>query len=420
MQRIERNLGMSIVTMALILGACEGSSDDKWAVGTITQSLTSSLWDAASGNSRLLTDTSVGATQQVIASRTFMLSAAAPVLFHGCGNWFHQSGTAIAQVRIRVDGNDLSETSMLFNSVAGQRHPFMLQAVSTLGAGSHTVELVALRSAGTGTFTVQASSQVTNLVGFANVQQLMNYSPVTISNTSFTDVLSGNYSTTGAVFLQSSATIQRLSGEGDAITEIFADGSWKGQVGINDMVIGQDDIAPQSGHAIVSLASGIHTFNLKSAKLDYPSNTVAFNVGAGATLVTAWGNIAGHKETESKDQTFGNVQPADLASTTFDLPPGHNGRVWIAAQGRWLDLNNAGTGGLEAAVLVLDGREVGPFALQNFVSGKTMSQRNFALGYLAIDLAAGTHTVAVRVRPATPGGVNMPNFTANAITVALW
>jgi hypothetical protein len=186
------------------------------------------------------------------------------------------------------------------------------------------------------------------------------------------------------------------------------------------MVIGQDDIAPQSGHAIVSLASGIHTFNLKSAKLDYPSNTVAFNVGAGATLVTAWGNIAGHKETESKDQTFGNVQPADLASTTFDLPPGHNGRVWIAAQGRWLDLNNAGTGGLEAAVLVLDGREVGPFALQNFVSGKTMSQRNFALGYLAIDLAAGTHTVAVRVRPATPGGVNMPNFTANAITVALW
>lgn len=158
MQRIERDLGMSIVTMALILGACEGSSDDKWAVGTITQSLTSSLWDAASGNSRLLTDTSVGATQQVIASRTFVLSAAAPVLFHGCGNWFHQSGTSIAQVRIRVDGNDLSETSMLFNSVAGQRHPFMLQAVSTLGAGSHTVQLVALRSAGTGTFTVQASS----------------------------------------------------------------------------------------------------------------------------------------------------------------------------------------------------------------------------------------------------------------------
>lgn len=261
---------------------------------------------------------------------------------------------------------------------------------------------------------------MTNLIGFANVQQLMNYSPVTISNTSLTDVFSGNYSTTGPVFLQSSATIQRLSGEGDAITQIFANGSWEGQLGINDMVIGQDDIAPQGGHAIVSLASGIHTYELKSAKLDYPGNTVAFNVGAGATLVTAWGNIAGYVKTESRDQTFGNKQPADLDSTTFVLPPSHNGRAWIAAQGRWLDLKNAGTGGLEAAVLVLDGREVGPFALQNFVGGQTMSQRNFVLGYLAIDLAAGTHTVAVRVRPAMPDGVNMPNFTANAITVVLW
>lgn len=368
-------------------------------------------------------DRDVGTAPEVLASTPLVLAASKPVVFHAAGNWFTQSGVAIGRMQIRVDGTALpGNTSMLF-ARAGQRHPFLVNGAATLTAGAHTVELVASRDAGSGSFTVQASAQVSALVGFGDVALLLSPPGAPISGVSPVQVSSMSRSTTGPIYLEHAGTIQRVSGAGDAITKIHGDGLWlpNSSFGINDMLEGHDDIAPVGAHALWDPGAGPHTFALYAHKLDYSYNTVTFNVVAGATLLAAWGNIGGSAARNVLDVPVGNAT-SDLAVTTFTLPAGHSGRVWIVAQGRWLDLLSSGRGGLESAILVLDGAQVGPYAVQAFEDRMTQSQRNFSLGYLATSLSAGAHTVKIRVAKANPADPthDMPSFAVSAHTVVLW
>lgn len=382
-----------------------------------------SLLDAASVMASLGSDRTVGAAAEVLASTTLVLTTAKPVLFHAAGNWFTASGVSIGRMQLRVDGAALpGNTSMQFN-LAGQRHPFLVNGAETLAAGTHTVELVASRDAGAGTFTVQATAQVTALVGFGDVARLLTPAGASINGVTPVPVASLSRTTTGPIYLEHAGTMQRVSGDGDAIAKIYGDGAWLSDstFGINDLVTGHDDIAPLGAHALWDPGPGAHTFSLFTHKLDYSYNTVIFNAVPEATLVAAWGHLVGHATTNVLDVPVGNATTT-LAVTNFTLPAGHPGRVWMVAQGRWLDLLNSGTGGLESAVLVLDNTQVGPWAVQAFENHMTQSQRNFSLGYLATSLSAGPHSLQLRVAKANPADPahDLPNFAVSASTVVLW
>lgn len=384
--------------------------------------LSTSLLEPASVQVSLSADRIVTDAQVLAVARLVLLDSK-PVVFHGVGNWFTDSGISIGRMQIRVDGIALpGNTSMLF-TVAGQRHSFLVNGAEVLSAGNHTVELVASRDAGTGSFTVQASAQLTALVGFGDVAVVLTGSSAPISGVSPVQVSSMSRSTTGPVYLEHAGTIQRVSGDGDAITKIYGDGGWLSEstFGINDMVSGQDEIAPLGAHALWAPRAGTHIFAVYTHKLDYSYNTVTYKVVPEATLLAAWGNISGNATSNVLDVPVGNAS-VELGRRTFTLPAGHNGRVWVVVQGRWLDLSNSGTGGLESAILMLDNVPVGPFAVQSFHRDMTQSQRNFSLGYLASSLSAGDHTVKVRVAPANPADPhhNMPKFAVSASTVVLW
>lgn len=385
------------------------------------------LIDSVSKSAALPTDATVGATLMVLASLNVTLCEPHPVFFHAAGNWFYQNGAPLGEMRVRVDGILQPSLIAMYFGQPGARHPFSLVAATDLLGGSHTVELVAMRTLGTGSFMVQASTSLSALVGFGAVRQAIT-SDVYVAENTFVESAQMNLSPIGTVFLNHSGTVQRVNYFGDATSAIAIDGAGVPSLGINDLVPGHEEIAPISALAMVDVAGGTHRFGVKSEQL--PGYKVAFNLLHGSALVAAYGGIASanYRQVQSINYSFpfsSTVTPDPVYFTTpvtFTLPAGHNGNVWISVNGRWLDLQANHGGGLVAAVLELDGALVGPFAVQNFESQMTQSQRNFSLTHLAKSLSAGAqHAVRIRVSKAWQGSVvDLPNFTVMPTIAVVW
>lgn len=385
------------------------------------------LIDTASKSATLPTDAIVGGTVMVLAALNVTLCESHPVFLHAAGNWFYQTGAPLGEMRVRVDGILQQSLTAMYFGQPGARHPFSLVAAVDLLGGRHTVELVAMRTLGTGSFVVQASTTLNALVGFGAVRQAIT-PDVYIAENTVVESAQMNLSPVGTVFLNHSGTVQRVNYFGDATSAIAIDGAGVPSLGINDLVPGHEEIAPISALAMVDVVGGTHRFGVKSEQL--PGYKVAFNLLHGSALVAAYGGIAStnYKQVQSVDYSFSfSPTPAPdpiyfTAPVTFTLPVGHNGNVWISVNGRWLDLEANHGGGLVAAVLELDGALVGPFAVQNFESQMTQSQRNFSLTHLAKSLGAGgQHTIRVRVSKAQQGSiVDLPTFTVMPTIAVLW
>lgn len=348
------------------------------------------------------------------------------VFLHGAGTWFYKDGAPLAEMRIRVDGNLLPNITAMYFGQPGARHPFSLVGAYDLAAGSHTIELVAMATLGSGNFMVLGSSQINVLVGFGAVRQSVT-GDVDVPQGSTVSSAQMSPFTQGTVFLNHSGTIQRVDHSADATSFITVDGSTgPSSLGINDMVSLHDEIAPISAMAMSSLSSSYHNFGLVSAQL--PGYPLSFKLLHGSALVVAYGGITTSNSIFDRvDQKVGLPVPFPPTNSvcphpiSFTLPAGHNGNVFISTNGRWYDEIATDAGGTVAAVLMLDGQQVGPIAVQRFEPQNTQSQRNFSLPYLAKGQSPGNHTVCVRVFKAnTNETVTLSEFIVYPDTAILW
>ncbi len=379
-----------------------------------------------SASASLGRDTVVGGTTTVLAQTRVRLIEEGPVVLHAVGNTWGRGRPVTAQFQIRVDGRLAGGKARMAFLNGDQRHPFLLNGVATLGPGVHTVRLEAVRVAGAGEFNVQATAQLSALVGFKHAVQQIVRRDVRIDSKTPIPVLEREIETVGPVLIEHAGTLRRAINSGDGMTNIFIDGQWRSSLGINDLVEGFDERAPVG--ALTTLNDTVptrHRIGLRALKLFIPGryeNQVIFDVEPDTTLITAWGGVLGMKASDYAPDALVGDGSITVAPASFDLPAGHSGRVWVVAHGRWLEPPNTGLGGLEAARLEVDGRGVGAWVVQRFVRGATISQRNFALGYLATGLRPGRHEVRVRVQKALPDDRNhhMPSLVVQCNTVAVW
>jgi hypothetical protein len=370
-------------------------------------------------------DVLVSDVEVVLASFPLLMTKAGPVVVMGQGNWFSSECCATGTIALRVDG-EMQGTRASMGFQSHTQHPFAVDAVVNLYAGSHTVELIAWRSLGVGSFTVRATAQIAGLVGFSGAIQVLLEQDILVD--AIDDFPITTLSLThpgGDVYVEHTGTLERFTGDGDALSQFYLDGIWYSDaLGINDLVTGYDEVAPVVIQDVFfNLPEGNHTLELRSSRLWYDTYQpdVTFNVKENSGLMAAWGTFTGHARTAVFEGIVGN-ESVVLSSTSFTLPDNHNGIVWVTVHGRWLDVENSGEGGLEAARLILDGNDVGPFAIQQFIEGYTISQRSFVLGYLARDLAPGNHTAGVSIRKAIPSDTNhnIPNLKAATLLSVLW
>jgi hypothetical protein len=401
--------------------------------------------DPASAYVQLASDLLVANGQMTVLSTTIDLPAEEWVLATSDGRFF-PNGASMAEVHITIDGTTVSNLSTIdwSGSLDAVQHSFNAVGAKRLGAGSHTIALVATPTyAG---FTVGSGSNLSvvihpaarvTIASLSSTAGPFNFDTLTVSEgdpaphqTLVTEsfAVPNDVAAAGPLVALASGGTIRDGHDGDAMFGIYLDGVDPGNGAmlwsVNDTCQCAEEHAPLYTHGfLTNLASGSHSLTLEALELPWAQTPAVddpaiFQVGDNATLVTLSGDLTVAGSYASEDVTnrrlenfaiatseaWPNTPPVGtdvmIAESTFAVPVGHTGVVMFLTKSR-VQADASDPGGLVRLWLELDGQAVGSTGIQQLAAPFSVSQRTISASYLATGagaLAPGQHTIRTFAR----------------------
>jgi hypothetical protein len=191
---------------------------------------------------------------------------------------------------------------------------------------------------------------------------------------------------------------------------------------VNDMCSCAEWEAPMSTVGLFSsLPSGYHSFQWRASEFPWGTGTqnltYTINPHSGLVLLSGGLDVVGgavaDEYPDGDDNPFNQwdyqvigssyyrqfpptYEPNEMASSTFTLPPGHNGVVMFLATMR-VQGDSSDQGGNVFLWLEIDGVKVGGYGVQQLAYPNGVSQRTIMAGYLSSEppLSPGSHIVKV-------------------------
>ena len=398
---------------------------------------------AASAYVQLGRDAAIAAPT-VVLSASISLDRSDNVLVASDG-WYRPVGPADASVHIEIDGQRISDDSLIDwrGSTNLEPHSFDAIGAANLPAGAHTITLVADSPAGQ--YVIGRGANLSVMIHPADHVQVSELGADTrrFDFTTAGVVTATDGSVTGApaphtaVLTQSIAALNapivalgslrayQDGGAGDAMAGIYADGQNLGNGAanwsVNDLFSGAELQAPMYTHALIPATAAPRQVSLDATEFPWNPNQnggedpVMYRIGAGARLVTLWGGLDFYGAASSSDRVndwydyigigadhpYGNVPPTGtdvpIATTALSIPPGRTGTVFFSAQTR-VQGDSADSGGQASLWISIDGARVGSTAVQQLSYPNSDSQRTLTASYLATALSPGVHQIQVFAR----------------------
>lgn len=384
-------------------------------------------------------------------------------LFVSSDGRFYPGGPGLVTAAIYVDGTKVSNDTILDwrQTTNGQQHSYNTVGALYVGAGTHTVSLIAssqdsvvwFGSTSNLSAMLDAATSVTNK-SLGSDTALLNFDTAGVQegnvlpSTAHKSIVSSAVTASGPVIVYASGR-SYAHGDyyGDAMWGIFVDGAepninsmtWS----INDLYTGAETQAPMYNQGYFSVGPGSHTFSLEASESPYNNgltNNVRYKIGANSRLITLTGGMSvvgkGLYDDPSKygvgrrysyvciATNNGNSNCAStgtevvLGKGSVYIPPTHNGVVYFSARTR-IQGDNQDSGGIVVLYLKIDGKVVGSKAVQQLAFPHSASTRTLTASYLATGvnrLAPGYHTAQVI-------GVaygNFLNLSMNADLPLIW
>ena len=345
----------------------------------------------------------------------------AMVIIAADGSW-GSSEQSTGEIEIYVDGEFFSRQYMVFNPPNSTLHPFSLRGAIKLTQGSHDVEMI-VRAAG-GEVVLLSGALTVLVVKDAYVENVSLEEQVIDCNVVSPGV-SGDYSVNNCrplsaklnmaepatLVLLFSGNFERLgSTQGDVMVQfrhlvnkkIHANPELS--LGINDLVIGHDEATPIGIFSSLELVPGENQVELAIGRLFVPT---IYEPDL-ASLMTEGNIVVLAGDIPVLNRYYPDVKIGDepiTLRTMFYVP--ESGLAWVMFMGRWLDLDNSGTGGEAKISLLVDDEEVGPSVQQGWIEGFTISQRSFVTTAL-VKAKPGMHTAEMEI---TTPNADMPALT---------
>lgn len=375
---------------------------------------------------------------RVVLSRIIQLTAPTDLFLQSDGTVQPSTSGSppAAQLQIYVDGVFVSNTARIdwYGSQARDTHSFNVIGYTALQAGQHQLELRVTATGGSG-ITVGAG---TNLAAMAmkpgaivssttvadQGPYIFNTGPIAAgpyddrSNNPaplpYQTVLSQSLNTSlgQRVAILASGTHFQAGNDGDSLVGIWFNGgqtnSHTGSWSFNDICACAELVAPFAAHAMHSATGLLSTVSLGASEFYWSDldidNPIKYKIARESKLLTIRGvGVAGIGKGPDlvAPTSMLNVHPTKnidkvLASSTFNIPVGHNGEILIAAKSRLFGGPGKGTASLK---IRLDGQVVGSVGLQDcgmLVSGGCVSGRTLTASYLTAGsnrLQPGNHTL---------------------------
>lgn len=390
----------------------------------------------------------------VVHSRTITLLQGGPVFLHADGAVMPGQGRAALQIRIgTVDVGNESAIDWSA-SVSPQPHSFNCVGSAHLDPGTYTVQLVA----SPGIYTVEIGSNLSVFVAPALNVQGNGYSPppcIGIAAFNFNTLpmfsppsTTANYALlpgtpmTGHAFSTSQASYFFGSGtanvfgtfEGDAMFGFFANGApppfpqapilpysaFRSSLSVDDLYVGAELEGPMFCQAVHDPTVPAIDVAVTLEASEYPlagDNTVRYCVSSAASVGMSGGLMVHGSASTLPALVFAGVEhssvggcgifspplgvPVLVSTANFNVPVGHDGRVFFAGKARCQGDPQDGPGQV-FLWLEIDGTRVGSIGHQGlggWIGGgahmTSQSQRTLSTSYLtaAQPLAPGTHTV---------------------------
>ena len=398
-----------------------------------------------------LSQTTVIPTQTTVHTETINLSQAGIVYVQSDGTFGPSSWptSARADMWITIDGVPVSNVAIIewTRSVAPQIHSFNVIGSANLTAGSHTVRLMA--NTARGTFLLGAG---TNLSVFPSPAQnvimsqsqadspdlaFTNRTGYTSARCTWTDI---DYHAAVRIPLDNpelpviafaSARVYRVLSAGDAMISIFEEQdrlsseirtNWQAIYSVDDLWLGAEYQGPVYSQGILTgQPTGEFEPTLVLGATEYPpsihpNKPLNFRIGSEATLVAMYGGlqVAGSKGNTAAricdpiciGGSAAGCPPLGtemvISSASFNVPPGHDGRVLFTSKARVQGHPQDGAVRIFMRIKI-DGNHVGSLGTQGLAGwlggwDATLSQRTLAASYLATGanaLSPGNHTVEV-------------------------
>jgi hypothetical protein len=402
----------------------------------------SSRADSTSGRySQLATDTLISASEVILLTATITLTSVDNVFVESDGRYFASSSNALGLVTIRIDGTDTGNPSIInwAGSISPQQHSFNAIAVKSLGAGPHTITLVAKNTAGA--FYVGASSNLSVLIHPAT-QAFMQQPGVDTAQFDFTTKPVGQFMSNYGALPHVSVTSRTLNSggsdivalasgrsyvsgvNGDAMWGIYFDGTWIGFQGnygstktlwtVNDLCSCAEVQGPMYTHAFFPAPTNQnHTISLDATEYPWGPNdnggedTVQYKVGGDTALVVLAGGMTNRGSQHVLLSGFADAYPigpvppggtkdTKVADKLLTTTTGH-GTIMFTAKAR-IQATGMADNGTVILYIMLDGALVGSYGVQTISSLSGISQRTMSASYLAINLPAATHHVEVHTQ----------------------
>jgi hypothetical protein len=381
-----------------------------------------------------------GIFQTSVISYSLALSQTKNVLIAANGRYFPRNVNGIAIVYIRVDGIGSYSNSSIIEWNTSQnavQHTLDCIAFVTLGAGTHTIELIAYNHASTpaASFVTGANSGisiVTNPAPFFQNStlnadsQIIDFSTYGIGGrgnlpaaTLLTNFINSPIQTNAVTLLSGRAYCAGT--QGDALWGIYLNdqcpsnntSNW----GVNDIFSGAELHTPIYCFAMHNLI-GNNAISFKATELSYDAGSradlVQYRVGQDVRVISLWGMGLSGSAIRSNEicyrtdyQCVGsssgwsgcNLAGANtvIAETTITIPNDHNGVVFFKAATR-VQGDPSDNGGSVKIWINIDGIDVGTVGVQQLNAPNCVSARMIAASYVSSGnskLAPGQHLVKV-------------------------
>ena len=348
--------------------------------------------------------------------------------------WYRPEVKGVASMSLSVDSATVGGGATIdwTRSTNAVEHSFEVIGAVNLGAGAHTISLVA--NPISGTFRVGANTNLCVMVGPAPTVSThaltadrgpFNFTTLNIqpgTPVPHTPLLSETVVASGQHIIALAAGRVYEAGQegGDPMLGIYLDGRSPGNAKavwtVNDLWSGAEQQAPVFTHAFLSdIPAGNHVISLDASEFPWPSlmreDPAVYKVGAGATLIVLQGQMPVAGSTPRSDlfdyegdwfAIGGTNTGKDMlfASGDFVVPADHSGVVQFAAKSR-VQGDKRDPGGTVELWLELDGARVGSTGLQRTRTPNGDSQRSISASYLAAGESAlrpGSHRIEVHTR----------------------
>lgn len=358
---------------------------------------------------------------------------------------------------IAVDGVPISNTTAVDwqKSVVPQPHTYNAVGAAAVGAGTHVVTLEA--DGRDGSFDLGSA----NLTVFVNPAQHVLQSQLAADSVPIQIPYSGRFGSSRCgwggvpwvrvatldmptqdlpVYVLGSGRAQLIASGGDAMVGLLTDGAdagnepsllWRATHAVQDLWSGAELHGAVFCHGVLSgtppspeYLPRLHLGGTDFPASIHPGGNFSYHVGAGGVVVGVAGGLQVHGAVGKTNGPvclpicaggYGSGCPPLLSTVvisqgTIRIPPGHDGRVFIAGKAR-VQGNPLDAASRSTMQLRLNGHLVGSVAMQGLGGqlggwGSTVSQRTLGVSYFATGaeaLSSGDHLVELVVKVAGYG-----------------